>query len=139
MHRITVRIAALFSISVSIALNPPAKIPEGRNITPEVPAEALQIKRDVPPLDYSIVSLFAETRVRSILKPVVKQTVIPNLSYIGIVATAHKHIFSFKDSSTGKLILLEKGIETGGLTLVKDTETMCTLEIGGRLFKVGKK
>ena len=137
--RKTVRIIALLSIFVSLFLNSLAEIPEGRNDTPEVPATDIKEESHVTPLDYSIVSLFAQTRPRITRKAVVKQRAIPDLAYIGIVATKQRQIYSFKDSSTGKLVLLEKGIETDGLTFMEDADSMCTLKIAGRLFKVEKK
>ncbi len=76
--------------------------------------------------------------------PVVKKEQVqtvqpPPLVFVGMVKTGGKKRYSFKNTDTGSMLFLEKGITVQGLTLRKSTQTACILEKGGTLFKVGKR
>ncbi len=140
------RIVALLTICVSVFLGSlvqrTEKILKASERT-DYPLKALytdtSLKRDVPPFDYSIASLFIRNRNMRIIQPVTKQISIPDLTFIGNIETEKKHIYSFKNVHTDKLVLLEKGIETDGLILIDDTDTTSTLKISGHIFTVEKR
>lgn len=106
---------------------------------------AAVLHRQRPSFDYTVNSLFPRNSGKKTKKTVpekktaMEHTAAPSLTFIGIVETGNKKIYSFKDTHTKRLIFLEKGIENNGITLIGDSGTTYTLKIKDRTFQVEKR
>jgi len=106
---------------------------------------AAVLHRPRPSFDYTVNSLFPRSSGNKTKKTVpekkaaMEQTAAPSLTFIGIVETDNKKMYSFKDTHTQRLLFLEKGMENNGITLIGDSGATCTLTIKDRTFQVGKR
>lgn len=92
----------------------------------------------IPEFTYNLESLFprqlipviVETKIDS--KPVVPVN-IPSLQFVGMIETDERMIYSFRNMDTNRLLLLEEGMSTSGLTLL-DIERSPAGISGGEVF-----
>ncbi len=148
----SIRVFSLFSMTLSLVLlsgsnrKGTIKVPENDLKSSKIflyTGPVLQTQK--PPFDYTVISLFSKNNENGKKKTIpakktaVKQTIIPSLSFIGTVETGNKRIYSFKNTDTQKLLLLEKGIKNDRITIVGDDGTTCTLKINDHTFQVEKK
>lgn len=147
-----IRALSLLSITVSIFLvsvsnrKETVLIPEnGSKSSKTFSYTGTVLNRQRPPFDYTVNSLFPRNSGSETKKTVpakkaaVEQTAVPSLTFIGIVETDNKKIYSFKHTHTQRLLFLEKGVENNGITLISDSGTTCTLKIKDRTFQVEKR
>ena len=64
---------------------------------------------------------------------------IPPLQFVGMIETGEKVIFSFRDTSSNRLLLLEKGEEKDGITLIARNKSEFILNKDKSTFKVDMK
>lgn len=141
------KILSVFSMSISIFMGIELYSLKNETAVENIKAQKTKEYTHVVPPHVNIHPVFSsavESLFPKVLKPVeVKKTIhlekgiiIPELTFIGMVETAEKRIYSFKDLDTGNLLFLEKGVNIKGLTLVNCADNTCTIKINDTTFQV---
>ncbi len=68
-----------------------------------------------------------------------KKVTPPDLTFVGMIETGTKTVYSFRNNKTHTLLLLKKGIEVHGLTLIRCRENVCIIKKEGMIFQVEKE
>ena len=97
----------------------------------------------IPEFSYDLESLFPQQLTQEIVETKIVTELIPPfapplLQFVGMIETNKKIIYSFRNMDTNRLLLLEEGVQTDGLTLLHIERSPAGTG-GGEVFIIKKQ